>query len=252
MDLFRKLRLQLLSDRKLSNYLIFAIGEIILIVVGILIALYINNLNEERKLSNEIKKYKISLISDLNKDLQSIKKEIDSLKNDTTKLSEFFQRISQPAVTVDTLTKIFRYEFNCYAWGSITFNNNTVNSMKSTGIISNLEDWLQNALIEILELKENYYSIRDDLNTYVDLLLLEPNHYPVNEPGQWMNLKYKNSELSNKIWKQAKFEELGAYMFHLFTVKYTIEAGAIEHLKQIELKSNSVLERLNAEPESYK
>lgn len=46
---FRRLRQSVLSENKFSKYLIYAIGEIILVVIGILIALQINNWNEARK-----------------------------------------------------------------------------------------------------------------------------------------------------------------------------------------------------------
>ena len=46
---FRRIRQQLLTENKFSKYLIYAIGEIILVVIGILIALQINNWNENRK-----------------------------------------------------------------------------------------------------------------------------------------------------------------------------------------------------------
>jgi len=46
---FRKIRQRLLSENKFSKYLIYAIGEIILVVIGILIALQINNWNEDAK-----------------------------------------------------------------------------------------------------------------------------------------------------------------------------------------------------------
>ncbi len=58
---FRKIRENLLSEGKSANYLKYAIGEIILVVVGILIALQINNWNEERKL----KKVEINLLYEL-------------------------------------------------------------------------------------------------------------------------------------------------------------------------------------------
>ena len=45
---FRKIRQRLLTENKFSKYLIYAIGEIVLVVIGILIALQINNWNEER------------------------------------------------------------------------------------------------------------------------------------------------------------------------------------------------------------
>lgn len=46
---FRKIRQNLLSEGKTGKYLKYAIGEIILVVIGILIALSINNWNEQRK-----------------------------------------------------------------------------------------------------------------------------------------------------------------------------------------------------------
>ncbi len=48
---FRRIRQKLLNERNLKEYLIYAIGEIFLVVVGILIALQINNWNEGRKRS---------------------------------------------------------------------------------------------------------------------------------------------------------------------------------------------------------
>jgi len=64
--IFRKIRQKLLTENKFSKYLLYAIGEIVLVIIGILIALNINNKNEiyknERKfifnlvqVSNELK-----------------------------------------------------------------------------------------------------------------------------------------------------------------------------------------------------
>ena len=46
---FRKIRQNLLSEGKTGKYLKYAIGEIILVVIGILIALSINNWNQNQK-----------------------------------------------------------------------------------------------------------------------------------------------------------------------------------------------------------
>ncbi|WP_445386463.1 DUF6090 family protein [Robiginitalea sp. IMCC44478] len=45
---FRQIRQRLLTDNKFSKYLLYAIGEILLVVIGILIALQVNNWNEDR------------------------------------------------------------------------------------------------------------------------------------------------------------------------------------------------------------
>ena len=46
---FRKIRHNLINEGKTTKYLKYAIGEIVLVVIGILIALQINNWNEQRK-----------------------------------------------------------------------------------------------------------------------------------------------------------------------------------------------------------
>ena len=62
---FRKIRQKLLSENKFSKYLIYAIGEIVLVVIGILIALQINNKNDERKAEESVKKFYEATILDL-------------------------------------------------------------------------------------------------------------------------------------------------------------------------------------------
>ena len=58
---FRKIRQKLVSESKFSKYLIYVIGEIILVVIGILIALQVNNWNENRKNNKVEENYLISL-----------------------------------------------------------------------------------------------------------------------------------------------------------------------------------------------
>lgn len=60
----------MLTENKFSKYLLYAIGEIVLVVIGILIALQINNWNETRK----IKKVEKEILNVLLEDLNSAKK----------------------------------------------------------------------------------------------------------------------------------------------------------------------------------
>lgn len=59
---FRRIRQQLLTENKFSKYVLYAIGEIILVVVGILIALSINNWNSNQKNLVAEKDYIVSRI----------------------------------------------------------------------------------------------------------------------------------------------------------------------------------------------
>ena len=53
MKIFRIMRQRLISESKFSIYLLYAVGEIILVVIGILIALQVNNWNQSKILSKE-------------------------------------------------------------------------------------------------------------------------------------------------------------------------------------------------------
>jgi len=66
--IFRNIRQKMLTENKFSKYLIYAIGEIVLVVIGILIALSINNWNENRKQSISEKEFITSVKNDLKQD----------------------------------------------------------------------------------------------------------------------------------------------------------------------------------------
>ena len=70
---FRNFRRRLLSDNKISKYLVYAIGEIFLVVVGILIALQVNNWNIQRK--TELKADELS--ENLLEELRGVKSLMD-------------------------------------------------------------------------------------------------------------------------------------------------------------------------------
>ena len=88
---FRKIRQKLLAENKFSKYLLYAIGEIVLVVIGILIALQVNNWNTNRINKNRVSQYAKLLIEDISNDIEMIEvsqfqaiknfNKIDSLKN---------------------------------------------------------------------------------------------------------------------------------------------------------------------------
>jgi len=70
----------MLTENKFSKYLLYAIGEIALVMIGILLALQVNNQNEIRKSNNLFKTYELNIISELKTDLLQLDK-MDSLRN---------------------------------------------------------------------------------------------------------------------------------------------------------------------------
>lgn len=69
---FRKIRQQSLTDNKVSKYLLYAIGEILLVVIGILIALQINTWNDERKAKIVEENFNADVLIDLEKDQEKL------------------------------------------------------------------------------------------------------------------------------------------------------------------------------------
>ena len=91
---FRKIRQKLLSENKFSKYLIYAIGEIFLVMIGILLALQINNWNEKRKDGLRASNYINRISEDLDRSITrsesvaKLNKSIFKSITDTQKLLE--------------------------------------------------------------------------------------------------------------------------------------------------------------------
>lgn len=78
-SVFRKIRKQFFSN-KVSSYLVYAIGEIALVMIGILLALYVNNWNENRKLKSVINNTLSTISYDLEADTLSANNIIEFYK----------------------------------------------------------------------------------------------------------------------------------------------------------------------------
>ena len=130
---FRKIRQNLLSQGKIGKYLTYAIGEIILVVIGILIALQINNHNEQRKNESKTKVYYRLILADLETDetyIKRIKSQIDSNRVRSKKFNEIFE---QPDVPLNKL----RRNFANLNWDAIAidFQSTTISTLENTGDI---------------------------------------------------------------------------------------------------------------------
>ena len=68
---FRKIRQKTLAENKLGKYLMYALGEIILVMIGVLLAMQANNLNENRKKNENVANVHSRIISDIDRNIQS-------------------------------------------------------------------------------------------------------------------------------------------------------------------------------------
>ena len=89
---FRKIRQKLLAENKFSKYLLYGLGEVILVVIGILIALQINNWNELRKNSENERDLYQRVIKDLKIDAIKLDEKIKYYKNDQSMHNHIYQQ----------------------------------------------------------------------------------------------------------------------------------------------------------------
>jgi len=109
---FRKTRQNLINEGKTAKYVKYAIGEIILVVIGIMIALSLNNWNTDNANKKIVYKNSKTLIQNLEKDSVYIEEKILKIQAQEDELFNLQERLSSREATVDTLLKIARYEFN--------------------------------------------------------------------------------------------------------------------------------------------
>lgn len=108
---FRKIRQRLLSRNRLGNYLLYAIGEIFLVVIGILIAIQINNWNEDRKAVAKERIYLEGLSKDLSrskKDLERVIEKTDRVFKNSDTLIDLLRRSEEnfPVAAIDSILMI--------------------------------------------------------------------------------------------------------------------------------------------------
>ncbi len=157
---FRKIRQNLLSEGKTGKYFKYAVGEIVLVVIGILIALYINNWNLNRLQEiDELKSLKFLkaefenniLKFDKNQNLQ--KKRLDAINE------ILFADLSRNDLNeIDSL-----YKLAFYSW---TYNPSfsTYNSLVSSGKINQFSnDSLKIRLSKLKDLVTDYQEDEENL-----------------------------------------------------------------------------------------
>ena len=131
---FRKIRQKLLTENKISKYLLYAFGEIILVVIGILIALQINNWNEDRKDQIRLKNHYKELLDELNNDENNLKQIIENVRKYNDQAFEISEFINSTQPITDT-TKIVTDLLDVEAYGFFSVSNSAYSTLISSGDI---------------------------------------------------------------------------------------------------------------------
>ena len=191
---FRKIRQNLLSEGNTGKYLKYAIGEIILVVLGILIALSINNWNtKENERELEIK-YLNQIKSSLENSELNLTESIDRNKEILKSGELLLEHLKDKRPLNDTIIRLFiipQYDH------SIRLSTAAFENLKSDGLSLISNDSLKIAIIDIYEQEialiqntfanqiENFntslvgpfYNKHFELDTKTNKLIYFPNNY---------------------------------------------------------------------------
>ena len=136
---FRKIRQKLIEQSKIRSYFVYAFGEIVLVVIGILIALQINNWNQER-ISNQENQI---ILNNLNKEFKENLIELNSSLLKMTTLVESLEklllqlRIQENPITESEFDQMLANTFTTPFWAPSSF---VLVELKNSGALTKLTD----------------------------------------------------------------------------------------------------------------
>ncbi|MFC4269693.1 DUF6090 family protein [Polaribacter marinivivus] len=160
---FRKIRQKLLVDNRFNKYLLYAIGEIILVVIGILIALQINNWNTNRIEKNKNKELLIKLTKELDYNIQrahfidTVQGGFQTRKIYTDSILSLIVKGIQPE-DLNYLTKEAIFYVNTFNLNSTVFqelkNTGSLYSLGTDSLVTQIQTYYQ--LCE----RESFYNLQ--------------------------------------------------------------------------------------------
>jgi hypothetical protein len=237
---FRKIRFQQAENNQFLKYSRYAIGEIVLVVIGILIALQINNWNEDRKKLKLKASYEASLISDLARDTLMLGKLIDENEKTMESLQMQRKRFLGPDTPIDTLVKIARHEFNPDFNVRFKYNRNTLNTLISSGNIDLFSQEINQMLMNLVSSQDlerensNFFS-----QVYMNKISRFSDEFPVSG--------HVNSNIFDSIWRNADKKRLASGFISLTDIKGYAHRSLIKEAQIIKEQTTAILDRLNGE-----
>ena len=180
---FRQIRQRLLTDNKFSKYLLYAIGEILLVVIGILIALQVDNWNEKKQERAEELNYLSRLNEDLKVDNAYFKRRIDDANRYIDLCIDFRDKLFEKQKSMEEAISLWDLFRGFNESEMLTIQNSTYSEMLNAGKLELISDpGLKSTIIEYYRECEEAANHITEYNAYtVDVLNLvndkAPNAY---------------------------------------------------------------------------
>ena len=201
---FRNIRQNLIMENKTSKYLKYAIGEIVLVVIGILIAIQLNSAKDNKnKRIEEITRLE-NILSDLNQDKAELKKIIERRKSkaNSAKIMEGYYHTKK----VDNLTDYYSNWVNVLIWEAHNPSLLTFKELLNSGELSSLSnEGIKQLLLqidynynEIFEVRKHMYEDNVDYlyKPYGDIIDYENGIIAWTEPERNITLSRADVEMA--------------------------------------------------------
>ena len=134
-------------ENKTGKYLKYAIGEIALVMVGILLALQVNNWNENRKLESTTQHYLHSLLTDLEEDSLNLADRISFSDERVAEYEVYVAAFDSSDITIPEV--IGGLSGVSAETSTLTYKTNTIEILKSTGDIKLIPHEIRNRIIDL-------------------------------------------------------------------------------------------------------
>lgn len=149
---FRNIRKSLLNEGKTSKYLKYALGEIVLVVIGILIALQISNWNEQKKIEKSITDHLVIFKQNLEEDQPQLEELQQEMVENAEYVTLAMQQIRTEIPMDKNLKKYLMKLFLEYQFGP---NKNAYETITQSNEIPYLSQKLQTAILDHYALIES-------------------------------------------------------------------------------------------------
>lgn len=194
---FRIIRRKLIEKSAVRKYIIYALGEVTLVVLGILIAIQVNNWNEDRKEEAQTNTYLSNLKTAVTDDIRSLD---NTISYNQLRLNGIFYILKHAGLNRKTFTELpwnipnendvihelwgkaypdtLNREFTDLAFsmlgrgfGGASFNKSVINELYSTGSFSNIQN----------------PEIKTKINDYYRYLIKRMEGWSIQEHEEWAN-----------------------------------------------------------------
>jgi hypothetical protein len=241
--LFRKFRQRLLTENKFSKYTLYAIGEIILVVIGILIALQINNTNDLRKLRVKEVHYLKNIKSDLQINILELDRYIETRTQCIQAANNILEHFEGKPITDPSAFNALG--ISIYSWQKFYQSNNTFQELLNSGNLAIIsKDSIKNMLLNIESLYKKMKSEEDHFRYDTEVLIYEPLYHMMDLYPLVNNFEYRvtggasgrNISLSEKHFDDYLKNPILKNGFVMTILEFNVMNGQMQQMKEMSQK----------------